>query len=157
MLTGSGWNNAVAAGCQVLMMGVLSSLLVWGSGCTSRASALMAPDLDEAIRGAAEGELIPVILTLPPFPGEDSGPSDGGIQARKQWADKTQRAVLDLLEARQREGHAARIRSLWITNSIAAHATVRVIRELQSRDDILTIARDRPLLLPEQRPEQGTP
>jgi len=136
-------------------MAVFSSMLVWGGGCASRASALIAPDVAEAIHGAAEGELIPVILTFPPL--AESGSTDGGMVAKRRWAEQTQRAVLELLEVRQREGRAARIRPLWITNSIAVHATASVIRELEARDDLVTITRDRPIALPERAPEKESP
>jgi subtilisin family serine protease len=70
----------------------------------------------------------------------------GQIELRlRQRARRDQAGLLRVLGVAARRGEAGQVRSLWIDDSIALHATPELIVQLRRRPDVRAIEPDRPL------------
>ncbi len=109
-------------------------LLLLSIGAASSQENKISPHLIPLLKDKGS---IQVIIIL-----KDNAPigKDGSIvPALKERAEKSQKALMEVLEKEQREGRAGNIESLWITNAIAVNANPELIYSLAARSDVAAV------------------
>ncbi len=121
----------------------------------SQSSAKLHGELSITLANAADGELIPLTIVM-----RDRVPREQIDQFRtlrdrkarrqaiknvlKPLAERTQRELLAMLAAEQRNGRVGeRIRTLWIVNVVGVDATADVAYRIAARDDVALLSHNK--------------
>ncbi len=115
----------------------------------------IAPEVRAALDNLTDGEMTTVIVTLvdqadlSQIPGVSrAARQQGVIRALQAQANASQKQILALLNAWQKQGQVKTYDSFWVFNGLSVTATAEIIRDLAARSDVWKITPDNITVLP---------